>query len=71
MLPDTSGISRSCAQGNLKMVGEKLTHSMDWSRGAISNISRLSCLDIWGVVGVSSPVPKLRSVSIGNRPRIF
>jgi len=69
MFPDSRGISWSCAQGNLKIVGDKLTHSIDLNRGAISNISRLTCRDC--VESMSSSVPKLSSVSMGKRPRIF
>lgn len=69
MFPDSRGISWSCAQGNLKVVGEKLTHSMDLNRGAISNMSKLTCRDCGD--GVSSAVPKLSSVSMGKWPRIF
>ncbi len=51
------------------MVGAKLTHSMDRSRGAISNMS--SWAELGGGGGISSPVPKLRLVNMDRRPRTF
>ena len=57
-------------QGNLDMVGEKLTHSNERKLGAFSNISTLlSSPGVTPDIISLSFIPKLNSVSIGKRLR--